>query len=119
VRLPNPANITIGISVFICLAVIVILILAFAHAGALQATPDLSKRCFETFGTAQWPKWIGCAMAAHETLAAGLVGAAGALFAAWLAYSAVQRQLAQHAGVLNGFLASPSPPGEKATACED
>jgi hypothetical protein len=95
VRLPNPANITIGISVFIGLAVIVILILAFAHAGALQATPDLSKRCFETFGTAQWPKWIGCAMAAHESLAAGLVGAAGALFAAWLAYSAVQRQLAQ------------------------
>jgi hypothetical protein len=95
VRLPNSANITIGISVFIGLAVIVILILAFAHAGAPQATPNLSKRCFETFGTAQWPKWIGCAMAAHESLAAGLVGAAGALFAAWLAYSAVQRQLAQ------------------------
>jgi hypothetical protein len=95
VRLPNPANATIGISVFVVLAVTVILILAFAHAWAPEAAPDLSKRCFETFGTAQWPKWIGCAMAVHETLAAGLVGAGGALFAAWLAYSAVQQQFAQ------------------------
>jgi hypothetical protein len=54
----------------------------------------LSKRCFENFGTAQWPKWIGCAMAAHESLAAGLIGAGGALLAAWLAYSAVQQQFA-------------------------
>jgi hypothetical protein len=42
----------------------------------------------------QWPKWIGCAIAAHESLAAGLIGAGGALFAAWLAYSAVQQQFA-------------------------
>jgi hypothetical protein len=32
-------------------------------------------------------------MATHENLAAGLIGAGGALFAAWLAYSAVQQQL--------------------------
>jgi hypothetical protein len=32
----------------------------------------------------QWPKYFGCAMAAHEGLAGGLIGAAGALFAAWL-----------------------------------
>src|SRR5262249_39948162 len=30
---------------------------------------------------------------AHDSLAAGLVGAAGALFAAWIAWTAVQRQL--------------------------
>jgi hypothetical protein len=94
VRLPNPANVTIGISVFIGLALIVILILALAHAWAPEAAPDLPRRCFETFETAQWPKWIGCAMAARESLAAGLIGAAGALFAAWLAYSAVQQQFA-------------------------
>ena len=93
-RLPNPANGTIVISAFVVLAIIVILILAFAHAWAPQAASELSKRCFETFGTAQWPKWIGCAMGAHESLAAGLIGAAGALFAAWLAYSAVQQQFA-------------------------
>lgn len=40
-------------------------------------------------------QWAGCAMAAHEGLAAGLIGAAGALFAAWLAFDAVQEQIAQ------------------------
>jgi len=34
-------------------------------------------------------------MAAHEGLAAGLIGAAGALFAGWLAFDAVQEQIAQ------------------------
>jgi hypothetical protein len=98
VRLLNPANATIGISVFVVLVVIIILILAFAHAWAPETTFDFSKRCFETFGTAQWPKWIGCAMAVHESLAAGLVGVAGALFAAWLAYSGLQQQFA-HQGL--------------------
>ncbi len=32
-------------------------------------------------------------MAAHESIAAGLIGAAGALFAGWLAFDAVQEQL--------------------------
>ena len=83
-----------ALCVVLALVVIVILILAFAHAWAPGAAPDLSKRCFETFGTAQWPKWIGCAIAVHESLAAGLIGAGGALFAAWLAYSTVQQQFA-------------------------
>jgi hypothetical protein len=34
-------------------------------------------------------------MAAHEDLAAGLIGGAGALFAAWLAFDAVQEQLGE------------------------
>jgi hypothetical protein len=38
-------------------------------------------------------QWLGCAMAAHEGLAAGLIGAAGALFAGWLAFDAIQEQL--------------------------
>src|SRR5262249_23479090 len=41
----------------------------------------------------QFPKWFGCVLHAHENLAAGLIGAAGALFAAWIAWTAVQRQL--------------------------
>jgi hypothetical protein len=36
---------------------------------------------------------IGCLLASHQELAAGLLGAAGALFAAWLAYEAVQDQI--------------------------
>jgi hypothetical protein len=36
-------------------------------------------RCFETVRSAQLPKWIGCAMAAHENLARGLIGFAGAI----------------------------------------
>jgi hypothetical protein len=40
-------------------------------------------------------QWLGCAMAAHEGLAAGLIGAAGALFAGWLAFTAVQEQMRQ------------------------
>jgi hypothetical protein len=41
----------------------------------------------------QFPKWFGCVLEAHNSLAAGLIGAAGALFAAWIAWTAVQRQL--------------------------
>src|SRR5262245_30127822 len=41
----------------------------------------------------QFFKWFGCVLDAHESLAAGLIGVAGALFAAWLAWTAVQRQL--------------------------
>jgi hypothetical protein len=40
-----------------------------------------------------FPRWLGCAMATHENLAGGLIGAAGALFAAWLAWQAVMRQI--------------------------
>jgi hypothetical protein len=41
----------------------------------------------------QFPKWFGCILHDHDSLAAGLIGAAGALFAAWIAWTAVQRQL--------------------------
>jgi hypothetical protein len=37
--------------------------------------------------------WLGCAMAAHENLAGGLIGGGGALFAAWLAGSVVREQI--------------------------
>jgi hypothetical protein len=42
------------------------------------------------FSTAQWPKWIGCAMGAY---AAGLIGFWAAIFAGWLAYSGILRQI--------------------------
>jgi hypothetical protein len=74
------------------LGLLAVLALAFAHAWELPASAPRAK-CFETFGTAQWPKWIGCAMAAHESLAAGLIGLWAAISAAWLAYSGIQMQI--------------------------
>ena len=44
-------------------------------------------------------QWLGCAMAAHEGLAAGLIGVAGALFAGWLAFDAVQEQIRAEARI--------------------
>src|SRR5258708_30830297 len=68
----------------------VIGLLAFAHT---YAHINSDARCFETVRSAQFPKWVGCTMAAHENLAGGLIGFAGAIFAAWLAYSGAQDQL--------------------------
>jgi hypothetical protein len=65
--------------------------------------PD--KLCFRSFALAQWPKWIGCAMSAHQDLAGGLIGSAGALLAAIAAWLAVQRQITL-ASVQNDFAAS-------------
>lgn len=79
-----------AVGVFGGLTLIVISLLAFAHT---YAPIKSDARCFETVLNAQFPKWVGCAMAAHEGLAGGLIGFAGAIFAAWLAYSAVQDQL--------------------------
>jgi hypothetical protein len=42
----------------------------------------------------QFPKFASCILSARETLVAGLVAAGGALFAAWLAWSAVRDQIA-------------------------
>jgi hypothetical protein len=73
---------------------VAVLALAFAHAwDSVLPNSATHAKCFETFGTAQWPKWIGCAMAAHESLAAGLIGLWAAIFAACLAYSGIQRQI--------------------------
>jgi hypothetical protein len=79
----------VGLTIAVALVVGVIGLLGFAHANAVGAT-----RCFAGFAHAQWPKWIGCAMAAHENLSGGLIGLAGVIFAAWLAYSGAQDQLA-------------------------
>jgi hypothetical protein len=77
-----------GCTIALFLMVAVVAALGFAHANSIGST-----HCFPAFRNAQWPKWIGCAMAAHENLAGGLIGLAGALFAAWLAYSGAQDQL--------------------------
>lgn len=40
-----------------------------------------------------FPRWFGCVLYVHETLAGGLIGAAGALIAAFIAWTAVQQQI--------------------------
>jgi hypothetical protein len=72
------------------LPLVVIGLLAFADT---YAHINSGARCFDTIRSAQFPKWVGCVMAAHESLAGGLIGFAGAIIAAWVAYSAVQDQL--------------------------
>ncbi len=43
----------------------------------------------------QFPSIVSCLLSARETLAAGLIGTGGAIFAGWLAYSAAQESAAQ------------------------
>ena len=74
------------------LIAVVMFILGFVDATAMI---EESKRCAPTIWQVQWPKYTGCTMAAHEGLAAGLIGGAGALFAAWLAFTAVMKQIAE------------------------
>jgi hypothetical protein len=50
------------------------------NVGAMGSLPQ---RCI-----LQFPKWIGCATANHESLAGALVGATGTIFAGWLAWRA-------------------------------
>lgn len=37
--------------------------------------------------------WLGCILAAREGLAGGLIGAGGAIFAGWLAWTGVRRTI--------------------------
>ena len=60
---------------------IVFLVLAGADTGMVAVGVE---KCPPKF-----PKWFGCVLANHETLSGGLIGAAGALFAAWLAWLAI------------------------------
>jgi hypothetical protein len=70
---------------------IVVGLLSFADTYAINE----GKRCAPSIAKSQWPMYLGCAMATHEDLAAGLIGGAGALFAAWLAFTAVQEQIGE------------------------
>jgi hypothetical protein len=67
---------------------------AIAIVGLATAYSGDSAKCLPLgFFHAQWPKWIWCSFGSHESLAAGLLGAAGALVAAAIAAYAVWRQI--------------------------
>lgn len=74
------------------LVVVVVGTLSFVDSYAID---EAGKRCAVNFAKTKWPMYLGCAMASHEGLAAGLIGSAGALFAAWLAFDAVQEQIGE------------------------
>jgi hypothetical protein len=65
----------------LCSCVFIYLVLALAEAGGPAA-------CRWVF-----PRWFGCVLYVHESLAAGLVAAAGALLATWIAWTALQQQI--------------------------
>jgi hypothetical protein len=65
----------------LCFVVFIYLVLALSEVGGAAG-------CHWAF-----PRWFGCVLYVHETLAGGLIGAAGALMAAWIAWTAVQRQI--------------------------
>jgi hypothetical protein len=67
--------------VALCFVVFVYLVLALAEVGGVAG-------CHWAF-----PRWFGCVLYLHETLAGSLIGAAGALTAAWIAWTAVQHQI--------------------------
>jgi hypothetical protein len=64
-----------------------VLIFALLALALLGLEPD--RRC-----TMQFPKVLGCLLSRHENLAGGLIAASGAIFAAWLAWTAVRDQTA-------------------------
>ncbi len=85
------------VAVAVLLLCVAAAILAFAHSFA---NLEEGRRCAVSLAQSQWPKWLGCAMAAHESLAAGLLGGVGILIAALVGYEAIQRQIARDRGEL-------------------
>jgi hypothetical protein len=73
----TPPNLLIAISFLL----LVIGILGLAEAGSDLPRCNLAD--------------LGCLLASHEGLAGGLLGAAGTVFAGWLAYSAAQEAAAR------------------------
>jgi hypothetical protein len=79
-------------SIAMILILIVVVTLSFADSYALI---ENRPHCVPNFIKSKWLMYLGCAMATHEGLAAGLIGGAGAIFAAWIAFDAVQEQLGE------------------------
>ena len=79
-----------GLAIIAAILVVIFLVLLLTQEGV----PDVAKRCATSIWKAEFPRWLGCAMSQHENLAGGLIAAGGALFAGWLAWSAVREQIA-------------------------
>jgi hypothetical protein len=72
------------------LAIVLLLNLADnASVGVKSCLPTL----FQLKLLMDFQEWLGCSLATHEDLAGALIGGASALFAAWIAWHAVMRQI--------------------------
>jgi hypothetical protein len=69
----------------LCIALGSVIVTLAVLAAALAWGPHYCKPAF--------PMVIGCALTSYESLAAGMIAAAAALIAGWLAWSAVQIQI--------------------------
>jgi hypothetical protein len=65
----------------------IVLLISAIMASAVWGGPNTD--C----ASAPWYRMPGCAVAVYESLAGGLIAAGGALFAGWLAWSAVREQV--------------------------
>jgi hypothetical protein len=68
--------------------IVLAIVAAFAVLALLDAGLPREDRC-----SYQFPKFLGCVVAKHETLVASLIGLAAALFAAMKAWAAIMRQI--------------------------
>jgi hypothetical protein len=82
---------TIALGLVLIFAALGIIVLVDASASAIA---EATKRCAPSIWQSQWPIYLGCAIAAHDGLSGGLIGAVVVLVAATLAYSGVQEQIA-------------------------
>ncbi len=73
----------VGCALALIIATSITALLAWAEAGSAAEI-----RC-----SVPLTLWFGCAIGKHENLAGGLLAAGGALFAAWIAWVAVQAQI--------------------------
>ena len=69
--------------------IVLVIVAAFAVLALIDAGLQREDRC-----SYQFPKFLGCVVAKHETLLASLIGLAAALFAAMKAWAAIMRQIA-------------------------
>jgi hypothetical protein len=83
--LKNPKRVALFVLFVIALLAGIVGVLLWAQLGTTETT----KSC----AAIPLHLWIGCAMAAHENLAGGLIGAAGALIAGLLAWRGLRDQI--------------------------
>jgi len=69
-----------------CAAILLVTGILLMAETWMNVGPNLPSRCL-----LQFPKWFGCALANHENLAGGLIGASGTIFAGWIAWRAAMR----------------------------
>jgi hypothetical protein len=76
-----------GVGLLALIFILSLAVLASADAWMIIKEGG-AQRC-----VAQFPKWLGCVVANHESLTGSLITAGGAIFAAWVAWNAVKDQI--------------------------